>query len=173
MKKRTGIVAAVTALMLSNLLFLGAQAGAQQEPERRFGIQRAPFGAEGGSFAGFGAGAHFPGLMLGALDLSDAQKEQIKSLMSANRAATEPYRNQLRDSAKAMRDATANGQFDETQVRAIAQAQAQANVELMVAGEKTKAEIFKVLTPEQRAKLEERQARVGSRIGERRKPAAQ
>ena len=138
------------------LLLIGlaaAQNSAQQGARRRFGLQQRPFGMEGGW------GARLPGgLMLGKLDLSDAQKEQVKTLVTANRAAVEPYRNQLRDSAKALREATANGQFNEAQIRAIAQTQAQANAELTVANAKLKAEIYNILTPEQRAKVEERRA---------------
>lgn len=153
MKRRSEIFAALAALLLCSIFSLAAQDSAQPGARRRFGLQERPFGMEGGW------GARLPGgLMLGKLDLSDAQKEQVNTLVTANHAAVEPYRNQLRDSAKALREATANGQFNEAQIRAIAQTQAQANAELTVANAKLKAEIYNILTPEQRAKVEERRA---------------
>src|SRR5436309_2191546 len=122
---RSEIFAALAALLLCSIFSLAAQDSAQPGARRRFGLQERPFGMEGGW------GARLPGgLMLGKLDLSDAQKEQVNTLVTANHAAVEPYRNQLRDSAKALREATANGQFDEAQIRTIAQTQAQANAAL-------------------------------------------
>ncbi len=109
---------------------------------------------------GPGGGMGAPGMMLGNLDLTDAQKEQVKTLMAAFRTAVEPYRSQSRDLSEEMKTATAHGAFDEAQVRAIAEKQAKVNVELAVASEKLRSEIYALLTPEQRAKLEQEQARM-------------
>ena len=51
--------------------------------------------------------------------------------------------------------ATANGQFDETRVRAIANEQALLMVDSVVEHERMKSKIFAILTPEQRTKAEE------------------
>lgn len=167
MKKRIGIAGALAGLLLSGAFSLAARGSAQQEPKRRIRLEEGSLGVEDRYF-GPGWGARLPvGLMLEILDLSDAQKEQIKGLMAAHRTAAEPYRAQLRDGDRALDDATANGQFNEAQIRAIAQSQAQANVEITVLGEKLRTEIFSLLTPEQRAKLEERRRSLENRFRQR------
>ncbi len=117
-----------------------------------------------GPGGGFGA----PGMMLGNLDLTDAQKEQVKTLTTAFRTAVEPFRTQLRDLSQEMRTATANGAFNEAQVRTIAENQAKVNVEITVASEKLRSEIYAILTPEQRAKVDEEQTQMqrGMRRGQ-------
>ena len=51
--------------------------------------------------------------------------------------------------------ATANGQFDEAQVRALAGQQAQTMTELIVEHKRVDAKIYSVLTQEQRARFEQ------------------
>jgi periplasmic protein CpxP/Spy len=111
-----------------------------------------------------GPGFRGPGMMLGNLDLTDAQKEQVKSLMTAFHTAAEPYRTQMQDLGKEMRTATANGAFDESQIRAIAQKQSQVQVELTVLNEKLRSDIYQILTPEQRTKVDEEQTRMQNRM---------
>src|SRR2546421_4297104 len=59
------------------------------------------------------------------LNLTDAQKEQVKSIIEAQHSAEEARESKLDDLRKQMDAATANGQFDETQVRALASQEAQ------------------------------------------------
>ncbi|HZS09993.1 MAG TPA: Spy/CpxP family protein refolding chaperone [Blastocatellia bacterium] len=94
------------------------------------------------------------GFLLRLLDLTDAQKEQIKAIEEAEDAKAEPYLKQLEDAHKALDDATARGQFNEAQVRSIAASQAQAIIELIVLKARKDAAIYQVLTPEQRARLD-------------------
>ena len=89
------------------------------------------------------------------LDLTDAQKEQVKAIHEAERTRIEPFVKQLGDTHKALAEATAKGQFDEAQVRAIATTAAQAQVELAVSRARQDAAIYQILTAEQRAKLEQ------------------
>ena len=102
-----------------------------------------------------GPGHHSPDGLLHALGLTDAQKEQVKAIHEAERAKVEPYLKQLEESRTALKEAaTAKGQFDETKVRAIAATQSQAQIELTVSRARTEAAIYKILTPEQQAKVE-------------------
>src|SRR5437870_2791570 len=94
------------------------------------------------------------GFLLRFLDLTDAQKAQIKAIQDAEDAKAEPYEKQLGDAHKALEEATAKGQFNETQIRTIAGHQAQAMIELTVLRTRKDAAIYQVLTPEQRAKLD-------------------
>jgi protein CpxP len=105
--------------------------------------------------------------MLRGLDLSPEQKERVRALVTAHRTATEPYRASWKENARAMREATVGGRFDEERARSFAQRQAEARVELTVAKERLRAEIYNLLTTEQRARLDERRARLENRIRER------
>lgn len=94
------------------------------------------------------------GFPLRFLDLTDAQKAQIKAIQDAEDAKAEPYEKQIGDAHKALDDATAKGQFNESQIRAIAASQTQAMIELTVLKARKDAAIYQALTPEQRAKLD-------------------
>lgn len=89
------------------------------------------------------------------LHLTDAQKTQIHTIISEERAKMKPLVQQLkagRDQLIALRK---SGPFDEAKVRAIAKGQADTLIELIVARESMKSKIFAVLTPEQRTKAQE------------------
>ena len=88
------------------------------------------------------------------LHLTDAQKTQIHTIISEERAKMKPLIQQLkagRDQLIALRK---SGPFDEAKVRSIAKGQADTIVELIVARESMKSKIFAVLTPEQRTKAQ-------------------
>jgi len=112
---------------------------------------------------GFG---HHHGWMLGRmtkeLNLTEAQQTQIKTILQTERAKMRPLMQQLHQNEKAQ-SAAVTGAFDETQARAFAGKQTQIMSDLIVEKERTKSEIYAVLTPDQRAKaqqlLEQRQQR--------------
>ncbi len=90
-------------------------------------------------------------MLMGMLDLTDAQKSQISSIDAAERSKTEPIFTQLREARKAIEDATANGQFDEQQIRTLASSEAQLQIEMTVARARRQAAIYRILTPDQKA----------------------
>jgi Spy/CpxP family protein refolding chaperone len=53
------------------------------------------------------------GYMAKALNLTDAQKEQIKSIMQANHATNRPLMQQMQQNRLAMLTATSGGAFDQ------------------------------------------------------------
>ena len=86
------------------------------------------------------------------LNLTDAQKAEVKKIQAAFEESTKSLRDQL----EAQRpdgppDFTT---FDEAAVRAAAQARANIHVELDVARARMMSQIFNVLTAEQKAQLE-------------------
>ena len=84
--------------------------------------------------------------------------------------ARAPLMAQAAKNRQQLHEATANGKFDEAQVRTIAAQQAQTMSELIVAKERVKAKIYnEVLTPEQRSKADQMLQRIQShdRIGMR------
>jgi Spy/CpxP family protein refolding chaperone len=89
------------------------------------------------------------------LNLSDEQNAQVKAVFDAEHATVEGLMKKLGDLREQLRAATANGQFDEAQVRTLANQQGQTQADLIVEHERTKAKIYGVLTAEQRSKLEQ------------------
>lgn len=93
------------------------------------------------------------------LNLTDAQKAEIKKITTAFEESTKSLRDQL----EAQRpdgppDFLKDGAFDEAAVRAAAQARANVHVELEVARARMMSQIFNVLTAEQKAQLEAKRA---------------
>ena len=88
------------------------------------------------------------------LNLTDAQKQQVKAIMDSVMAIAEADHAKLEDIHKQIGAATANGQFDEAQVRALANQQAQLEADLMVEHLRAMSKVYSILTPEQRVKAE-------------------
>ena len=132
MKNRILVLAGVAALMVAGTVFAVAQGG------------------HGGPHGG-GPGDMMEH-MARALNLTDAQKTQVKAIMDAERAATEPSRAKVDEIHKQIQAATAEGQFDEAQIRALASQGAQAMADQMVEHIRAHTKMLALLTPEQRAK---------------------
>lgn len=89
------------------------------------------------------------------LNLTDAQKEQVKTILEAQRATEEERHTKLDDIRKQIDAATANGQFDEAQVRPLANQQAQLMADEMVDHLRMHAKLYSLLTAEQRTKADQ------------------
>ncbi len=95
------------------------------------------------------------------LNLTDAQKEQVKTILEAQRATEEERHAKLDDIRKQIDAATANGQFDEAQVRPLANQQAQLMADEMVDHLRTHSKLYSLLTAEQRTKADQMMKRHG------------
>lgn len=104
---------------------------------------------------GFGGkrGGLLGGRFAEKLNLTDAQKEQIKQITARYRESAKATREQRRGQRAGGFDAFGGGTFDEAQVRAAAQARANARVEREVTRARMMSEIYNVLTAEQKAQL--------------------
>ncbi|MFN7948313.1 MAG: Spy/CpxP family protein refolding chaperone [Blastocatellia bacterium] len=111
------------------------------------------------------------GMFLALLDLTDAQKAQIRRLHEAEREAARPFHDQLRRIHDELRQATENGAFDEVAVRAILAREAQVMTELNLSRLKTQAAVWQALTPEQRTKLTELREKLRKEHDEHQPPA--
>ena len=89
------------------------------------------------------------------LNLTDAQKEQVKALLEAQRTTEEERHAKLDDIRKQIGAATANGQFDEAQVRTLASQQSQLMADEMVDHLRLHSKIYGLLTAEQRTKADQ------------------
>jgi len=98
------------------------------------------------------------------LNLTEAQKPQFKALLEAGQNIVAPLHQKMDDVHKQLELATENGQFDETQVRALATQQAQLMAEMIVEHERMKSKIFSLLTPEQRVKAAEMHKRYSAHL---------
>lgn len=105
---------------------------------------------------GHGPAAGFHMKAFKGLDLTDAQKEQIKTLMQQHRASM-PKRDELKPDMEQLQALIQADSFDEAAVRSLLQAQQKDKLEHEVARAKLQFDINKVLTVEQKAKLAERQ----------------
>jgi protein CpxP len=85
------------------------------------------------------------------LNLTEAQQTQIRNILADERTRIKPLIEQLRQNEQAQ-NAKIDGSFDETQVRAFANNQAQIMRDLIIEKQRTKSQIYSVLTPDQRQK---------------------
>ncbi|HEY2976138.1 MAG TPA: Spy/CpxP family protein refolding chaperone [Pyrinomonadaceae bacterium] len=95
------------------------------------------------------------------LNLTDAQKEQVKTILEAQHATEEERHAKLDDIRKQIDAATANGQFDEAQVRPLANQQAQLMADEMVDHLRLHSKLYSLLTAEQRTKADQMMKRHG------------
>ena len=93
--------------------------------------------------------------MAKALGLSADQVTQIKAILEAGKVSEEARHAKIDELHKQLEAATANGQFDETKVRELANQQAQLMAEQMVEHMRLKSKAYSILTPEQRTKADE------------------
>lgn len=95
------------------------------------------------------------------LNLTDEQKTQVKAIMDATETSAQGTHAKLDEVHKQLEAATANGQFDEGQVRTLANQLGQLQADMMVEHLRAKSKVFAVLTPEQRTKAEAMHQRMG------------
>lgn len=108
---------------------------------------------------------HGPGDMIEhisrELNLTDAQKAQVKALLDAQQATEKDRHAKLEEIHKQIEAATANGQFDENTVRNLASQQAQLMADQMVDHLRLHAQMYGLLTAEQKAKADQMMKRHG------------
>ena len=109
-------------------------------------------------------GHHRGGMMLRGLDLTDAQKTQVKEIMDASKAKVQPLRESMKANRQKLQLATENGKFDEAQVQAIANENASVSAQLFVERTRVKSQIFNILTPEQREKAAQMKSQMKERF---------
>jgi periplasmic protein CpxP/Spy len=101
-----------------------------------------------------GRGEHQPFGWLGRdLNLTDAQKAQLKQIADNHRQATKSLWDQRKALESTGYDPFQEGTFNEAAARAAAQARANLEVELQVAHARMQSEMFAILTPDQKTKL--------------------
>ena len=113
--------------------------------------ERGPMPGFGGQQPGMEKGAEdFEARMAKILKLTDSQKSQIKALLDAEREQVEPLRDKMHELREKIKQAAETTVFDEAAVRALAVAQSQIEVELIVSHTRTLNKVNALLTSDQR-----------------------
>lgn len=159
-KKLTGGLALAGAIALTGVgAFAQTGQGQNEKPRGERGWGRGE--GRGHRGGGFGRGEGFLGDRYAEkLNLTDAQKAQMEQIAERFRQTAQSFREQGRGERGEGFDAFGGGTFNESAVRAAAQARANRQVEMEVAHARMMHEMYNVLTPEQKSQLEaERQQR--------------
>lgn len=137
-KKWSAVAAILAALVLMGSVIAFSQ-GPQGPPP-------------GGGFRGGPGPRDGLGPIARDLNLTDAQKAEIKKITESFQASTKDLHDQLRTLHESEPDPM-NGNFDEAAVRAAAEARAKVQIELEVSHAKMMSQIAGVLTAEQKTQL--------------------
>ena len=134
------------------------------------GAQDGPGGFHHGARGEEWEGHRHPGMefLSRKLNLTEAQRAEIKTIFEAQKATTRPLLKQMEQNRAAMLTATASGAFDAAKVQSIAAEQAQLAAKLMVQKQAVEAQIYNtVLTTEQKATADQMRQKELTRINER------
>ena len=154
MKKAFMAAAVVVMGLAATVPYLDAQD--QQPPPQ--GDHRGP-GGRGGRMGGpMGGGFAMREVMH---DLTDAQREQIKAIHEKNAERIRPLAERARAAHDAVQNAIESGNIANLQALSIEVGNAE--TELTFAQAQVQAEVFKVLTPEQKQKIAERRKEMDTR----------
>ena len=142
-------------LVAMGAMFIFAQDGTGKADGKR------GFGKRGHHRGGHG------GMMFRGLDLTDEQKAQMKAIRQASKETSKPIREQMKANRQKLQTLSESGTFDEAQVQAIAAQQGSLSAQMIVEKEKVKAQMFNILTPEQKTKAAEMKAQFQQKRQER------
>jgi periplasmic protein CpxP/Spy len=114
---------------------------------------------------GFGG---FDRLALRQLDLTDAQREQVRSIFEQSRNEMRTAGEKLRTARRGLHDAAGAEAVDEAAIRTAAETLANAEAEAAIQRARVHAQVWQILTPEQQAKAKELRQQREQRRKERR-----
>lgn len=153
--KKIGIVTfvvGVLAVSLVGLIF------AKSNGNESFSKHRGGFGGEG-----------FPPSFLvekiaNELGLNEDQKTQAKVIIDESKERIKPLFESMKQNREIIKDLGTDGNFDEAKVTEIANQQSETMKQLFIEKEKTKAQLFAILTPEQREKAKTMQEKFAGKM---------
>lgn len=126
-------------------------------------------GGPGGRGRGMRGGPGDPGgfgqgLMLRQLNLTDAQKEQFKTITQQHRDQDRAAMERLRTAMQTQRKAVETVPVNEGLIRSTTQGLTEAQAEVAIQQARLRSELFALLTPEQQAQATKLQAQRESRM---------
>lgn len=151
--------------VLSTLLIAGSLAltipfAAQARPGGMDGCHHAK-AVKHGEFGKRGDFARRGGAFMHGLDLTEAQRDRIFEVRHAAAPTLREKGKEAYAARKALREASKPGAFDEAKVREASAKLAQAQADLTVERLRVQQQMYAVLTPEQRTKVEQAKERRG------------
>jgi protein CpxP len=111
----------------------------------------------------YGIEGHGMGFFAKYLDLTDAQRTQMKAVMHKEHATMKPLMQQVHQMDQQLKQYV-EGTFDEAKVQALVAQQAQTMVQLKVQETRVHNELYQLLTPDQQAKMKEFEANREARM---------
>ena len=164
-------IVAITALGYAGVHAQNTNSGPGQSTGRARG------GPDGGpGFGRFGGPGGRGGGPLGALgvinrlNLTDDQRSQVRQLMESRQEETRTLAERVRSAHDALQQAVTASSFDEGTIRARSADVASAEADMAVARGRLHADVLQLLTAEQRTQLNQLQAQMKERRGERGRP---
>lgn len=152
--RRFGIAAITLAVMLGAAgIYANAQNTSGRDPAAGRHAGPGP-GGPGGHGGPMDRDGRF-GIPLRHLDLTDAQREQIRGLMQSHDAELKTLRDREFAAREALHATIATDATDEGAIRARSGDVAAVHADMAVTRARIRAEVFQFLTPEQRAKVNE------------------
>ncbi len=106
---------------------------------------------------GWGMHGHMMDFPFKQLDLTDAQRTQVKAVMQKEHGTMKPLMQQMQQMHQQLKQYS-EGTYDEAKVQALVTQQSQTLVQLKVQETRIHNEIYQLLTPEQQAKLKQIEA---------------
>lgn len=103
---------------------------------------------------GMFGGRHMVHFFSDYLDLSDTQQAQVKQILAKDKPALQPLMQQMQQNRQQMRQVIESATFDEAKARALAAQQTQTITELTVHKARMFSDLYQVLTPDQKTKLD-------------------
>jgi Spy/CpxP family protein refolding chaperone len=98
------------------------------------------------------------------LGLNEEQKTNAKAILEDSKTRIKPLMEKMKAGHEAARVLGTDGKFDEAKVNELASQQSETMKQLIFEKEKTKAQLFAILTPEQREKAKQMQEQFGKKM---------
>jgi protein CpxP len=98
-------------------------------------------------------GGRMMGFPARSLNLTDAQRTQMKEVMAKEKPTLSPLFKEMAGAQNQLRQLAMSDNFDEGKARELATQQTQTMTELAVQKARVQSELYKLLTPEQKTKL--------------------
>ncbi|SRR5258708_104002 len=159
-------IASLSAIALTASIALAQTGSTQTQPQngQRHGHEKAWGGGEG---RGEGGGGRMHGMMFRGLNLTDDQKAKMKQLSQSFHDSTKSTREALQAKRQELRQANDGGTFNEA--LAAQKLQESAGLEAKLMGEqfKLRQAMLSILTPEQKAQMDQKRAEFKAKRAER------
>ena len=156
--KKLATIKTLTIASLS-VLVLAVSIALAQTPGTNQNKPQMPRGDRHGHGKGWGDhGGDMHGMMLKGLNLTEDQKTKVKQISQSFRERTQSLHQELRAKRQELRQANEGGTFNETLATQKLQESAGLQAKLMGEQFRMRQEMLSVLTPEQKAQLEQQRA---------------